>query len=90
MKINKLVNRFSNYKKEEGRTVNLIFFNDTRRLVRIHPATINHGCKVINEPIKHLEERIFELPEGTHAWVKMWDNDELGLTILVSPVIESN
>lgn len=67
----------------------LIFFNDTTRLVRIHPATIRHGCIVKKEPIKHLEERIFELPEGSIPWVKMWDDDQLGLTILVSPLIES-
>jgi hypothetical protein len=32
-------------------------------------------------PIKPLEVREFELPEGTYAWVKQWDNG----TILVSP-----
>lgn len=66
----------------------LIFFNDTTRLVRVHPATISHGCIVKKDPIKHLEERIFELPEGSIPWVKMWD-DERGLTILVSPLVES-
>lgn len=68
--------------------MNLIFFNDTRRLVRIHPATIGHGCKVNKEPIKHLEQRLFELPQDSFPWVKLWDNDQLGLTILVSPMIE--
>jgi len=66
----------------------LIFFNDTRILVRIHPATMSHGCKVEKGPIKHLEQRLFELPEDSFPWVKMWDDGELGLTILVSPMIE--
>ncbi|MFS0882215.1 hypothetical protein [Metabacillus niabensis] len=65
-----------------------IFFNDTTRLVRIHPATTTHGCKVDKKPIKHLEERLFELPEGSFPWLKMWDDGEMGLTILVSPMIE--
>ncbi|MGG0720140.1 hypothetical protein ABE096_21540 [Robertmurraya massiliosenegalensis] len=68
--------------------MNLIFFNDTRRLVRIHPATISHGCKVNKEPINPLEDRVFVLPEGSFPWVKMWDNAQLGLTILVSPMKE--
>lgn len=67
----------------------LIYFNDTGRLVRIHPATTLHGCIVNKAPIKPLEERIFELPEDTFPWVKMWDSEELGLTILVSPLKEN-
>ncbi len=67
----------------------LIFFNDTRRLVRIHPASILHGCKVNKEPIKYLEQRLFEMPKDTFPWVKLWDDGTLGLTILVSPMIES-
>lgn len=66
----------------------LIFFNDTNRLVRIHPATLIHGCNVNKEHIKPLEERLFELPTGTFPWVKMWDNEQAGLSILVSPVRE--
>lgn len=69
--------------------MNLIFFNDTNRLVRIHPATISHGCKVTREPIKHLEQRLFELPEDSFPWIKLWDDGGLGLTILVSPMVES-
>lgn len=68
----------------------LIFFNDTRRLARIHPATILHACAVNKSPIKHLEGRLFELPKGTVPWIKLWDNDDLGLGILVSPVVEIN
>lgn len=67
----------------------LVFFNDTKRLVKIHPATNIHGCKVSKEPIRHMEERVFELPEGSFPWVKLWDNDQRGLTILVSPMIEN-
>lgn len=65
-----------------------VFFNDTGRLVRIHPATHIHGCIAKKEAIKHLEQREFILPDHTFPWVKMWDNQDLGLTILVSPIQE--
>ncbi|WP_227939996.1 hypothetical protein [Alkalihalobacillus deserti] len=42
-----------------------IYFNDTGRKVNIHPATFSHGCTGSSEPIKPLEQRVFELPEGT-------------------------
>ncbi|UQZ74818.1 hypothetical protein C2I17_09705 [Niallia circulans] len=64
-----------------------VFFNDTGRLVKIHPATF-HGCITKKEPIKHLEEREFILPEGTFAWTKMWDYEEFGLSILVTPMVD--
>ncbi|MGM7680797.1 hypothetical protein ACSVDA_01460 [Cytobacillus sp. Hm23] len=63
------------------------FFNDTGRVVSIHAATINKGCKCDDSPIKPLEERLFLLPEGTYPWVKMWDHGETnGLCLLVSPI----
>ena len=62
-----------------------IYFNDTGRRVTIHPATFKHGCVGSTEPIKPLEQRVFELPDGTFPWVKMWDYGEGGLRILVSP-----
>jgi hypothetical protein len=65
-----------------------IYFNDTGRKVSIHPATFSHGCTGSSEPIKHLEQRVFELPEGTFPWVKMWDYGEIGLSLLVSPMKE--
>ncbi|MDQ0273873.1 hypothetical protein [Cytobacillus purgationiresistens] len=68
--------------------MNFIYFNDTGRMVSIHPATFSHGCTGSREPIQHLEERLFELPEGTFPWVKMWDYGEAGLGILVSPMRE--
>ncbi|HIV75474.1 MAG TPA: hypothetical protein H9895_10370 [Candidatus Pseudogracilibacillus intestinigallinarum] len=61
-----------------------VYFNDTNRVVHIHPATIIHGCDVLNTSIQPLEERVFKLPNNTYPWVKMWDNEN-GLTILVSP-----
>lgn len=61
-----------------------IFFNDTGKEVKIHPATEIHGCTCEMTPIKPLEERVFHLPEETVAWVKMWDYDTY-LSILVSP-----
>jgi hypothetical protein len=66
-----------------------IYFNDTRRIVTIHPATFIHGCKGNNEPIKPQEERLFILPPNNYPWVKMWDYGENGgLQILVSPFKE--
>ena len=65
-----------------------IYFNDTGRRVTIHPATFTHGCIGSSEPIKPLEQRVFELPDGTFPWVKMWDYGEVGLRILVSPMKE--
>ncbi|MEK4974716.1 hypothetical protein NSQ89_20480 [Niallia sp. FSL R7-0648] len=67
-----------------------MYFNDTGRLVKIHPATQAHGCVVNKEPIKPLEEREFILPEGTYAWIKMWDYEEFGLSILVSPITDKS
>ncbi|MCR1836276.1 hypothetical protein NSA56_18355 [Oceanobacillus caeni] len=42
-----------------------IYFNDTGRKVTIHPATFSHGCIGLSESIKLLEQRVFELPDGT-------------------------
>ncbi|KAB7666928.1 hypothetical protein [Bacillus sp. B1-b2] len=63
------------------------FYNDTGRIVTIHPATYKHGCSVDNkEAIIPLEERLFILPEGTYPYVKMWDYGlNNGLQLLVSP-----
>jgi hypothetical protein len=68
----------------------LVYFNDRGRLVEIHPATVNHGCVVNKETIKPLQEREFILPEGTYAWIKMWDYEEFGLSILVSPMTDNS
>lgn len=65
-----------------------VYFNDTGRIVTVHPATVKHGCICSIEPIQPLEQRVFELPEGTFAWLKMWDHGEGGLRILVSPTLE--
>lgn len=63
-----------------------VFFNDTGRRVGIHPATLTHGCICEEHGIEPFEERIFELPENTFPWVKMWDyGEKRGLSILVSP-----
>jgi hypothetical protein len=63
-----------------------VYFNDTKRIVSIHPATITHGCEVEMDAIQPLEERVFTLPEGTYVYFKMWDYGEKhGLQILVSP-----
>ncbi|SOC27596.1 hypothetical protein SAMN05880501_12411 [Ureibacillus xyleni] len=63
-----------------------VYFNDTGREVKIHPATRVHGTECDMSIIEHLESRVFVLPEGTYPWVKMWDfGPERGLSILVSP-----
>ena len=64
------------------------FFNDTGGVVYVHPATEIHGTVSEMTPIQPLEERIFEVPNGTYPWVKMWDYGELGLSILVSPEVD--
>lgn len=64
------------------------YYNDTNRIVNIHPATFSHGCTGEINPIKPLEERTFVLPEGTYPWVKMWDFGEGGLSLLISPTVE--
>ncbi|WP_456272360.1 hypothetical protein [Bacillus sp. AK031] len=66
-----------------------IYYNDTGRTVNIHPGTFRHGCEGSGEPIKPLEERVFHLPEGTYPWGKMWDYEEIGLSILVAPVVDA-
>ena len=58
-----------------------IYFNDTNNAIRIHPATKIHGVNCDMSPIKPLEERVFELPENSYAWLKEWQDG----TILVSP-----
>lgn len=65
------------------------FFNDTGKEVQIHPGTEVHGVVCDMSPIKHLEERVFELPEGTYPWVKVWDHTKhgMGLQLLVSPQV---
>lgn len=47
------------------------FFNDTRRIVTVHPGTF-HRCEGSKEPIEPLEQRTFIL-HGTNPFVKMWD-----------------
>ncbi|RSL30676.1 hypothetical protein D7Z54_24580 [Salibacterium salarium] len=66
-----------------------IYFNDTGRRVAVHPATFSDGCIGSREPIQPLEQRLFELPDGTFPMVKMWDNGEIGLSILVTPMKEA-
>ncbi|QOV08350.1 PsaE-like protein [Bacillus phage Kirov] len=63
-----------------------LYYNDTKRTVRIHPATKSHGTECDMSDIQAGEMRMFHLPEGTYAWTKMWDyGGEHGLSILVSP-----
>lgn len=71
------------------------FFNDTGRVVRIHPATLLHGVQLSalqdidedHDEIKPLEVKVFYLPKDTYPMVKMWDYGDRGggLSIFVSP-----
>jgi hypothetical protein len=58
-----------------------LYFNDTQKVVHIHPATESHGTTCDMSPIQPLTIREFELPEGTYPWFKQWKDG----TILVSP-----
>lgn len=61
-------------------------YNDSNRNMHIHSATEEYGVKGDMSTIKHLEERIFELPEGKYPWIKVWDHGgEDGLTVLIIP-----
>jgi hypothetical protein len=62
----------------------IVFFNDTGKTVRIHPATLGSGVTVDLSPIPHLRLATFTLPENTMAWIKLWGDN----TILVQPFSE--
>jgi hypothetical protein len=57
----------------------LLYFNDTGRLVRVHPATLLQGCLVNKEPIRPLEERENLYYQMTHTLglrcgtIRSWD-----------------
>lgn len=61
-----------------------IYFNNTDKLVSIHPATLKHGCEVDLEAIKPGEHRLFLLPEGAYPWLRMFEYST-HFEILVSP-----
>jgi len=63
--------------------VKIVYFNDTGKEINIHPGTLSHGTQTSTEPIKPLEERVFELPEGTYPWIMMCEHDGQ-LSIFVS------
>jgi hypothetical protein len=64
--------------------VKFVFYNDTGKPVSIHPSTVASGCKCDESDIQPLQERIFELPDGTFPWVKMWDYG-FAMQIFVAP-----
>lgn len=52
-----------------------VYFNDTKRQVYVHPATIDSGVEVEGSgAIAPTTTKTFYLPEGTYPWVKMWDH----------------
>lgn len=61
-----------------------VFTNDTGRNISIHPGTELHGVRCDKTNIKPGEQVEFHLPKRTYPWVKMWDHDKYGLSILVS------
>lgn len=67
----------------------LKFYNDTKRDVSVHPATVIQGVECDDSVIKPNEIREFILPEGTYGMIKMWDyGAKSGLQIFVSAVRE--
>jgi len=72
-------------------SVKFKFYNDTGRIVSIHPATFSYGCSADDAPIEAGEERLFHLPANTFQSAKMWDyGEDRGLQIFVSPETESD
>lgn len=62
-----------------------VFFNDTGRIVDLHPAlALNNDIECDPSEIKPLEERIFIMPDGTYPWVKLWDYGSC-LQLLIQP-----
>lgn len=55
----------------------LMFFNDTKREIRLHPATETHGVICDMSPIQPLEQRVFTLPYRTTPIIKQWDDGSL-------------
>ena len=68
-----------------------LFNNDTGREISVHPATKEHGINCDMSVIKPLEERLFNLPDNSIPWVKLWDYGERGgLSILVSTLKDND
>ena len=71
-----------------SRKIRFDYFNDTKRNVHIHSASVFHGCEIKDDKTDILPEEIatFYLPPNTYPWVKMWDyGQEKGLWLFVSP-----
>jgi hypothetical protein len=66
----------------------LQFYNDTGRVVDIHPATLANGCDVDEQPIQPGTIRTFTLPNGSTPWVKLWDYGDQGLQIFIAAMNE--
>jgi hypothetical protein len=60
-----------------------VIYNDTGRSISIHPGSKISGVECDGSKIKPLEERVFCLPKATYPWVKIWDDKDQGLNILV-------
>jgi hypothetical protein len=60
-----------------------VFYNDTGAIIHIHPGTNISGVNCEIGAIRPLETRVFHLPIHTYPFVKMWDYDDLGMSILV-------
>lgn len=60
------------------------YYNDTKRVVTIHPGTEMYITKGDISPIKHGEIRYFEIEDGHYPIIKMWDYGDRGLQIFLS------
>ncbi len=69
------------YKLGDVKLGKFVYYNDTKKEIKIHPATEIHGAICDMSVIKPFEQREFEIPEGAYVWFKQWEDG----TILVSP-----
>ncbi len=68
----------------------LKFFNDTGKVVNLHPASIADINGNTNN-VKPLEERIFDNPDGYYVFTKLWDHyGSLTLLVQLQKVVKEN
>lgn len=58
------------------------FYNDTGRLVSIHPATKQY-CNYYRDQIEPDDISTFTFPINCDPWMQLWDYGDMGLQILI-------
>ncbi|MFP7487290.1 hypothetical protein SFC65_24355 [Priestia filamentosa] len=66
------------------------FFNDTKRVVTMDPNTFKHGCIGEEKDMDFGEIRTFTLPEGFYPELKIEDEKEKGLILLITAHSQEN